>query len=199
MSTAFHPQTDGASERAIKTVGQILRAFVTPDQTDWAEKTSLVEFAINTSISSSTGYAPFDLTYGYLPRLSELPQGDAQYKGVRDFAERTKLNIDQAHDAIIEACVKSITKANRWRSLEPYMPIGSLAYLSTKNLVLPKGHARKLAPKFIGPYKIISANTQTSTYKLELPNKLWKCNIHPKFHASLLRPHITNDDALFPG
>jgi len=45
MSTAFHPQTDGVSERANRTVGQILRTVIKPDQTDWVEKLPLVEFA----------------------------------------------------------------------------------------------------------------------------------------------------------
>jgi hypothetical protein len=58
MSTSFHPQADGQSERAIHNVNQILCTVVQPDQTDWAEKIDMVEFAINSSISESTGYAP---------------------------------------------------------------------------------------------------------------------------------------------
>ena len=67
MSTAFHPQMDGATERANRSIGQILRTIVQPDQTDWVEKLPMVKFAINSKISSSTGFAPFELNYGYMP------------------------------------------------------------------------------------------------------------------------------------
>jgi len=67
LSTSFHPQMDGASEHAIRSVGQILRSMVRPDQTDWERKIPLTEFAINSSISKSTRFAPFELNYGYMP------------------------------------------------------------------------------------------------------------------------------------
>ena len=72
MSTSFHPQTDGATERANRVVNQVLRAIIQPDQSDWYEKLPMVEFAINSSESKSTGYAPFELNYGYIPTLRGL-------------------------------------------------------------------------------------------------------------------------------
>jgi hypothetical protein len=69
MSMFFHPQTDGQSERVIRNVTQILCTLVQPDQMDWAEKIDIVEFAINSSISESTGYAPFELSGGYMPSM----------------------------------------------------------------------------------------------------------------------------------
>ena len=68
----------------------------------------------------------------------------------------------------------------------------------TENLNLPKARARKLMPKYIGPYKILSCNQENSHYTLELPEELLKRRIHPTFHARLLRPAIENDDARFP-
>jgi hypothetical protein len=65
-------------------------------------------------------------------------------------------------------------------------------------LNLPKGRARKLQPKFIGPYPIVQAYPGTSTYQLKLPPELEKRNIHPMFHVSRLKPHIPNDDKRFP-
>ena len=67
MSTVFHPQTDKASERSIRTIMQILCSMILPNQKDWAEKVPMVEFTINSSVSGSTGFAPFKLTYGYVP------------------------------------------------------------------------------------------------------------------------------------
>ena len=73
---------------------------------------------------------------------------------------------------------------------------GDLAYLSSKNMSLPKGHTRKLIPKYIGPYKIIR-NFGDNSYELDLPDCLKQWGMHPVFHSSLLRIHVPNDDQLF--
>jgi len=104
MSTSFHPQTDGASERAIRSVAQILRAMVRPDQQDWPDKIPMVEFALNSAISSSSGFAPFELNYGYTPSVNPgiVPEPRA-VPGVRHFVERALQNLADVHDAIIES------------------------------------------------------------------------------------------------
>ena len=82
MSTSFHPQTDGQSERAIRNVTQILRTLVHPDQKDWVEKVDMVEFAINSSVSESTGYAPFELSGGYMPSMIRNSETTKYLRGV---------------------------------------------------------------------------------------------------------------------
>ena len=68
MSTEFHPQMDGAIERANRSIAQILHTVVSNDQRDWSDKCPMVEFAINSSVNATTGYAPFELHYGSMPR-----------------------------------------------------------------------------------------------------------------------------------
>ena len=75
---------------------------------------------------------------------------------------------------------------------------GDRVYLSMKNLVLPKGRAKKVLPKFIGPYKVVKPHTATSMVTLELLPELTAWWVHPTFHVSLLGAHIPNDDARFP-
>ena len=204
MSTAFHPQTDGTTERAVQTVSQVLRAMVRPDQTDWAAKLPLVEFAVNSSRNASTGFAPFELTYGYLPSMIREVRDEAVMPGVRDFAERALNNMLEAHDALIASRVVQTHYANQRRrsenpdETEPDFAVGKLAYLATANLSMPKGRARKLMPKFIGPYKIVEAHPASSTYTLDLPPDLKRRRIHPRFHVSRLRRHEPNDDEVFP-
>ena len=53
-------------------------------------------------------------------------------------------------------------------------------------------------PKYIGPYEVLSCDKDKSYYMLALPDKLLKCQIHPTFHAKLLRPAVPNDDTRFP-
>ena len=68
MSTVFHPQTDGATERANRSIAQILHTVVSNNQKDWSYKCPMVEFAINSSVNAATtGYTPFELNYGYMP------------------------------------------------------------------------------------------------------------------------------------
>ena len=69
MSTAYHHQTDGMSERAIRNVTQVLRGCIANDQLDWVERLPMVEFAINSTINESSSFTPFELTYGNIPRI----------------------------------------------------------------------------------------------------------------------------------
>lgn len=199
MSTSFHPQTDGATEQANRSIGQIFRASLRPDQKDWHDKIPMVEFAINSSINAATGYAPFELNYAYMPSMiRQIPSDHQPSPGVRAFAQQALYNLASAHDAIIASRVFQRHYANAKRRPEPKIDEGNLVYLSTKNLSLPKGRASKLLPKYIGPYKVVRAMPETSNYDIELPEELVQRRVHPRFHVSLLRPHHANDDALFP-
>ena len=70
-------------------------------------------------------------------------------------------------------------------------------YLSTKNINLPKGTSRKLAPKYVWPY-CISEDFGNNSYRIEFPDALKQIGIHSVFHSSLLRIHVVNNDHLFP-
>ena len=83
LSTAFHLQTDGITERVNRSIGQMLRAMICPDQKDWVDKLLLVEFTINSSIASATGMAPFEINYGYMPVImKELKESEHTPPGV---------------------------------------------------------------------------------------------------------------------
>jgi hypothetical protein len=159
----------------------------------------MMEFAINASISESTGFALFELDGAYMPRMiRQLPESNTALPGVRTFAQQALQNLAAVHDAIIASHVVQQHYSNARRHQEPTIKEGDLVYLATKNLSLPKGRASKLMPKYVGPYKVLQAYPETSNYTLELPIELVKRRVHPKFHVGLLRPHEPNDDALFP-
>jgi len=154
MSTAFHLQTDGVSERANRTVGQILRMVIKPNQTDWVERLPLVEFAINSSLSSTMGFALFELNYGYMPTfIGGISPTETAKPGVRRFVNQAISNLETAHDVIIKSRVNQTLQANKRRREDSHFAVGDKVYLSTENLVLPTGRARKLMPKWIGPYE----------------------------------------------
>ena len=120
-----------------------------------------------------------------------------EYPNVCVFAQKKKLVIMSAHDSIIAARVKQTRDVNRKRQ-EIAFGENDLVYLSVKNITFPKGLARKLIPKYIGPYKIIK-DFKNQSYKIDLPTHLKQRGVHDVFHASLLRIHHPNDDRLFPG
>ena len=198
MSSAYHPQTDGATERMNHTVTQMLRQCVAPHQKDWAVKLPAIEFAINAARSETTGFAPFILNYGRMPRSFIWNSTDqSEFPEVRVFAQRMKDVLIAAHDSILTKRTKQVRDANKHRRPAPFQQ-DDLVYVSTVNMTLPKGHARKLAPKYIGPFKILRAYGNES-FLIELPAELKRRGLHPVFHASLLRIHEPNDDRLFPG
>ena len=81
MSTSFHPQTDGAMERANRSIGQMFQALIKPDQRNWVEKSPLIKFAIN-----ATGLAPFEINYGYMPAMmKEMRAMEKTPQGVKMF------------------------------------------------------------------------------------------------------------------
>ena len=198
MSSAYHPQSDGSAERANCTITQMLRQCITPDQRDWVAKLPAIEFAINSARSESMGYAPFFLNFGRMPRtmIFNNPSAD-EYPAVREFALEKKLALLAAHNSIIATRVKQTRSANRKRQTVPFNT-GDLMYLSSQNISFKKGLARKLLPKFLGPYKILK-DFGNSSFLLELPAHLKRRGIHDVFHSSLLRIHVPNDDRLFPG
>ena len=105
MSMAFHPQTDRASKHAIRTMAQVLQAMVQPDQCDWAEKIPMVKYALNLSISSSTGLVPFELNYGHIPKMMSCMNKGITLSplGVEMFIQQALENLAMVHDAIIES------------------------------------------------------------------------------------------------
>src|SRR5258708_18541357 len=181
----------------IQSVIQILRASICPDQRDWVLKIPMTKFAINSSVSRTTGFAPFELIYGYMPQMvTNIPS--STLSGVQEFAQKGLDNLQIAHDAILMNHIRQVIQANKHRSADLMLKVGDLAYLSTKDLNLPKGQAKKLTPLYIGPYEILEAHKNMSNYTIKLPPELETRGIFPKFHISWLSPHEQNDFSLFP-
>jgi hypothetical protein len=88
-----------------------------------------------------------------------------------------------AHDSILATRVKEIRTANKKRQLAPFEK-NELVYVSTKNMTFSKGLARKLVPKFIGPYKILE-DLKNQSFVLDLLSYLKQRGIHNVFHAAL--------------
>ena len=146
MSTVFHPQTDGATEQANRSIAQILRTVVSNDQKDWSSKCLMVEFAINSGINTTTGYAPFMLNHGYMPWSGQHISTDTTFKGVKQFAQQAVWNLLDVHNAILEHRIEQMHYSNKHHKPSIEYQINYLVYLLTKNLALLKHRAWKLMP-----------------------------------------------------
>jgi hypothetical protein len=104
----------------------------------------------------------------------------------------------EAHDAILEHRVDRTFHANRKCRESEIYAVDDRVYLSMQNLTLPKGRARKLVPRYIGPYCVTEAHNKASMVTLELPDDLKNWCVSPSFHTNLVRRYIANNDDLFP-
>jgi hypothetical protein len=105
-------QTNRASERMIRKMSQVLCALVRPGQLDWLRHLPMAKFAINSIVSTSTGFAPFELTYRYLPQIIQSI-GESSFAGVQDFVDDVRDMVICAHDAIIASRVNQTHQANQ--------------------------------------------------------------------------------------
>jgi len=138
MSTTDHPQTDGQSERMNRSVLQILRHFVNTNGSDWAQHLPTVEFAINSAVSRSTGKAPFELLYGYLPRSFPPIVFDADNPASMNFIEQRMLSQLAAQDSIIAAKTEQSHHVNKHRKHDPPLKIGDDAVISNESQLFRK-------------------------------------------------------------
>ncbi len=205
MSSGYHPETDGASERTNKTVIQCIRYAVERDQKGWARTLPKNRFDIMNTLNSSTGLTPFQLHFGKSPRilppLTELEtESEAIEKTAHELAARmTSLEIE-AQDNLLNAKVSQACHANTHRDLRFPFKVGDRVVLSTlhrrREYKSSDGHrAAKFMPRFDGPYSVVAVDEAHSTVTLDLPEKP---NIFPVFHTSEVQPFTENNGTLFP-
>jgi transposase InsO family protein len=195
MSSAYHPQTDGQTERMNRVLEETLRHFVNEKQTNWVELLPMAEFAINNAWNQSIQASPFFLNYGRHPRMPiETGVTDqVQVPDAANFQSRIQDALASAKRALISAQDRQRISANRRRRAVKF-EVGEFVLLSTKNLKYTRGLARKLLPRFVGPFEVartIDKGSETVAAQLHLPPD-WHARIHPVFHVSLLRPYRTD-------
>ncbi|RVX04228.1 Transposon Ty3-G Gag-Pol polyprotein [Vitis vinifera] len=160
FSTAFHPQTDGQSERVIQVLEDLLRACALDLKGNWDDYLPLVEFAYNNSFQARIGMTLFEALYG---RRCQSPVcwddvGEKKLLG----PELVQLTVEKVGDHVF------------------------LKVLPMKS-IMRFGRKGKLSPRFVGPFEVLE-RVGTLAYKVALPPSLSK--IHNVFHVSTLRKYI---------
>jgi hypothetical protein len=186
FSTAYHPQTDGQTERVNQILEDMLRSCALEFQGAWDDYLPLAEFAYNNSYQSSIKMAPYEALYG---RKCRTPicwdeVGERKMLGpeiIQDTEEKIRIIRERLQTA--QSRQSSYANAGR-RNMQ--FDIGQFAYLKVSPMKGVKrfGMGKKLSPRFIGPFPIIKQVGEVA-YKLELPESL--SGIHNVFHVSMLR------------
>ena len=187
MSTAYHPQSDGQSERQNRTIEESLRHYTNYHQSNWDEQLSILELAHNNSIQASTGYSPYFLNTGQHPRMpieSSLGKDIQVNEAATTLIENLYTTLQQAQENISKAQMNQAKYANQHRRELESWKIGDRVMLSTTNLKT-LGRAPKLCPSYIGPFEIVRVLSKL-TYEIKLPANM---KIHPVFHVQYLKPY----------
>jgi len=199
MSTAYHPQTDGQTERANRTIQQALRNYINYAQTNWDELLIYMEFAYNNSVQGSTQMTPFELLYGEHPSVPAdlINRSEKKVPAAHEMIDQMTKMVEIATQNIKDAQSNQKKHADKKRR-EHDFKIGDLILLSVKNID-PSSQilrpTKKLQFRFDGPFKIIHLIGEVAA-ELDLQGRY---RIHPVFHVSNLKHYKSNDDNRFPG
>ena len=195
MSTAYHPQTDGQTERVNQVVEQILRNYINYRQDDWDIFLPAVAYAINTAENQSTGFTPYQMIYGVNTKgpIDFIGRDEEVNPTVKEFSEQMMKMTTIARDQIIRAQAKQKEQVDKHRRSHDFK-VGDLVLVSNRNMMIDRRRSRKLGFKFIGPFKIIR---QISPETFELDGK-GKLPSYQRFHVNLLKPYHENKEDLFP-
>jgi len=170
-STAYHPQTDGQTERINQEIEHYLRVFSNYHQTDWSEWLPLAEFAYNDKVQSSTGHSPFYVNYGYHPRKGTGFRREVKAEAAKDFAEWMRKTREEVESALKRAAEDMKRFYDRKRNESHNFKIGDQVWLEATHISSDRP-AKKLDDKRFGPFKILEKHG-ASAYKLALPGT-WK-------------------------
>ncbi|KAL0194835.1 hypothetical protein M9458_008407, partial [Cirrhinus mrigala] len=183
LSSGFHPQTNGQTERANQQLERFLRCFASEHQRSWASYLVWAELSNNLHTSSTTGLSPFEVCYGFQPPIFEHQEPEVEVPSAQQLVRRCRRLWNHARAAIQKTNRRYIIQHRRRHPPGRLFHVGDRVYLSTRNINL-KTDSKKLTSRYIGPFKI-THRLNPVTFRLQLPASL---RIHPVFHQSQLRP-----------
>jgi hypothetical protein len=178
ISTAYHPCTDGQSERSNQWLEQYLQFWVNERQDDWAQYLPLAEFTHNNWPNESTHESLFHILMGYHPR--------ADWAGTRSTIPQVSTRLEQYNEAWHKAQELMQRAQQSWvrHRDTPKYQVRDQVWLEGHHLHTNQPTA-KLAPKHHSLFKVVQVMSPVN-YRLELPTQ-W--SIHDVFHTDLLTPY----------
>ncbi|GLB44698.1 putative retrotransposable element tf2 155 kda protein type 1-like [Lyophyllum shimeji] len=183
-STAYHPQSDGQTERVNQELEQYLRVFCNERQDDWDDLLPEAEFQYNNHVHSATKFTPFMLDTGRNPRMGFEPRPlNSNNETANEFFERMKLAQEEAKAALAKAKDDMARYYDQRRIPAPEYKPGDRVYLDASDIQTTRP-SKKLSHRYLGPYTI-ERQVGPLAYKLRLPRSMSR--LHPVFNAVKLR------------
>jgi hypothetical protein len=194
LSTTYHPQMDGQTERINQELEQYLWLYTNFMLSDWVEWLSSAEFTYNNHPHSATGQSPFFLEYGHHPNLpTTVHVSGVENPTTEEFVESLGQTWDVAGSALLHTTETMKRFMDRKRKEVPRFTPGESVWLDLRNI--STGHpSKKLDARHTGPFEVVEGiprDASTPSYCLRLPLS-WK--VHPVFHVSLLQPAYERAD-----
>jgi len=182
LSTAFHPQTHGQTERQNQTMEQYLQAFCNYEQDNWVELVPLAEFAYNNSVHASTTMTPFwDVSHQHPMMQFETQIAPANLKSEIQ-ADTVLEGLEETHRILRENQLDAQERQTKYAGgKEITFEVGDRVWLSTKHFHTTRA-SKELDYKRKGPY-MVSKIINQNAYKLGLPKTMRNHNV---FHISQL-------------
>ncbi len=192
MPTAFHPQTDGQTERMSRTVEDVLRHFMPPTMTNWDDLLMHAQFAINNAWQRSVQNTPFYLNHGRHPKppfSASLERGrtlpsKSKNPASAAFAQHMQTTIARAKTCIFNAQQRQKLYCDKG-NVPSAFEVGAEVLLATTNLHLKTTGTRKLIPRWVGPFKV-QADMGGTAYRSDLPDCMHQ--VHNVCHVCLIKP-----------
>jgi Chromo (CHRromatin Organisation MOdifier) domain len=183
LTTAYHPQSDGATERVNQEIEAYLSIYCMSHPEDWLHSLSTLEFTHNNRRHAEQIHSPFELIQGDNPISISITFSHTKFLTIE---EKMKQMITDREEALAAHELARTRIANRKQSKFIPFEKNQRVWLDMRNLKI--SHHKKIAPKRERPFKIDEVLGPV-TYRLKLPES-WR--IHNVFHATLLRPYIEN-------
>ncbi|PSS36937.1 hypothetical protein PHLCEN_2v1213 [Hermanssonia centrifuga] len=182
MSTTYHPQTDGQTERVNQTLEQYLRCYIDYQKDDWSRLLGPAEFAYNNAAHEGTKETPFFLEYGRHPRAGPTLTKEVHRTDLNDITWNRQQAQEQAKAALKLAAERMKWYYDQGVQKVPFK-VGDKVLL---DLCDYQTTGRKLNARYLGPYEIVEKLSPV-TFKVKWPARMTR--IHPVFHASKLIPY----------
>jgi len=151
MSTAFHPQTDGQTERLNQMIEAYLRAFVNQEQENWVLLLPMSEFAYNNSVTIGNGMSPFYTYYGRHPATINPPSSEPLNPASTVYAHWMQTVHDESRKGLEAAQERMRRYTDPDRKEPPAYQVGDLVMLSGRN-IKTRRPSKKLDHKNHGPF-----------------------------------------------
>ncbi|WVZ95213.1 hypothetical protein U9M48_041007, partial [Paspalum notatum var. saurae] len=197
MTSSYHPQSDGQTERLNQTMETYLRCFVNACPSKWINWLSQAEYWYNTSPHSAIGRSPFEALYGYKPRHFGISETDAvTAPDVQSWLQDRSVMTDLIRQHLVRSRHRMKKQADKQRSDRQYK-VGDSVLVKVQPYVqtsLARRSNQKLAFKYFGPYEVLAC-IGTAAYRLKLPSHT---TIHPVFHVSQLKPFVSSSSKVLP-